>query len=318
MEKGQLTCDAYHSCPKGCSICRNCLKLLRCDDTFVGMISSNRSAVVVAITLITLLVAGVCVEARKRQRKQGKLHDHLMENGKVGPEGKVWMVPVTSTAKPSDGKGKMLRPVWLVPDSQSVSTGASAISLGSSSSTASSTDYRNAPGEVIDLTEITSPEEKKRYTIRPFPRNLFPDILAPASSRPTTVSAEQELPPRAVITSLTDMTGLSSSDEEDENFYQKKYVPRRQRQQQQQEQRLRSMAIAAGSVEDEVSEYTNSYTSGSGSGSSYYSSSQRQSLDLPSLTGGGPPSNRVPGDPPVHFDPPGNRNTFSSHVYRTV
>ena len=297
MENGQLTCDAYKSCPRGCTICSNCLKLLGCDNTFAGRISHNESAVAGAIAVLSILLAGCCILARKKNRNRGKLNDQLMDDGGSDARGTVWMVPMMGGVPHESGKSK--HPVWLVPDSQSVSSGTSSASLSKESSHDCSVNR-----EIIDLTDITSIDDKQRYIIRSFPRNLFPDVLAPLAL------AKRGLPPRAIPTAPTDLSGQSdpsSSDEETDAVRRKTYTPRRHR------ETRRHVKTIAESL-DEESERTHSYTTGS-SASSYYSS-HRERLDIPSLTGGTP--SRVPGDPPMHYEPPGNRNSFTSHINLTA
>ena len=297
MENGQLTCDAYKNCPRGCSICSNCLKLLGCDNTFAGRISHNTSTVATAIAVLSILLAGCCLLARNKRRKRGKLDDQLMDDGGSDARGTVWMVPMMGGVPHESGKST--HPVWLVPDSESVSTGTSSASL----STESSHD-RSVNREIIDLTDVTSLDDKQRYIIRSFPRNLFPDVLAPP------VLAKLGLPSRGIPTAPTDISGQSDaslSDEEIDAVRRKNYTPRRHRQTRRQDKTI------VESV-DEESENTHSFTTGSSS-SSYYSS-HRERLDLPSLTGA--PQSRVPGDPPMHYEPPGSRTSFSSHVNLTA
>jgi hypothetical protein len=288
MEKGQLTCDAYHNCPSGCSICSNCLKLLGCDDetttSFAGSISHNGSAVVAAIAIISLLVgSGCCMVVGQRNRRRGKLNDHLMDDETVDVRGKVWMVPVNSGVPNENGTS--MRPVWLAPDTDSVSAETSSASFSMSSS-------HSQEREVIDLTGVTSYEERKRFTTPGFPRNLFPDVLA------NSVPAERELPPRGVPTALTDMTGQSdpsSPHEEDDANRLQTYAPRYNRQPRHEVQSV---------SESDESEYGSSYATASSSSS--YFASRREVLDLPSLTG--PPS-RVARDPTMHYEPPVSRNS---------
>lgn len=287
MDKGQLTCEDYDSCPSGCIVCSNCLKLLGCgDDTissFSGSISGGGSFIATAAAIVSLLIGtGCCLVIGRRNQKRGILGDHLMDEDNNGSAGMIWMVPV-SAGLPNE-TGKILRPVWLAPD-VGRSEESSGDSVSSSSTSTSTTSRYPMKGKIIDLTEALSPGLAKTHTATTSRsrQSLFPDILAT-----TRTVEDQQLPPRGVPTAPTDLTDNSELSESDLIARNAAFImDQHQRNDSSNLQQHPQVRHIAGCRDENSQADSSGYTSTYSDATSYDANSTQSStenLDLPSLS----------------------------------
>ena len=109
-----LSCSDAKKCPNSCPICSACMQLMGCTQVTTG-ISSDRTSntlYVVAAT-IGLLVFGMVYFVARRNREQGELGAHLMENEEMGTSVPP-SPPLLPPTGPSTSSGEPN--VWLAPD----------------------------------------------------------------------------------------------------------------------------------------------------------------------------------------------------------
>jgi len=208
MQKGLLSCADSQSCPKGCPICSNCLKLLGCGKqttktVYAGNTGTGASSTAAVAAVFSVLVGATCCAIFNKNKKdrEGKLSDHLIDGTGEESQDKIWMVPVDHGVP--DDTGTSMRAVWLAPEENSVSTDES------TSASASTTSYTYPSKKTLDPSG-PSPSKYNRSTKKMLQALRFPDILAPVAPK------EQVLPRQGVPTVPTDMTSVSTSNADED------------------------------------------------------------------------------------------------------